>query len=230
MHPSHITERLAVIAAVSAGVLLACNSAEQAGQRAERESPAAAPPGPVPVIVAPAPGTRVAPGETVRVVVQASSTRVMLVGPETSLTDDAAPFEFDLVIPAAAVGNFPIQAFGASATGSFAESNTVTLTVLGPTLRSMKMVPREMILVGPGSTQSLIVLGVFSDGVERDITDPSTGTIYEASSGGVVSVSPAGVVTALSPGAASVVAWNGDVRVGRHNAHVGINVFPSGNP
>ena len=94
----------------------------------------------------------------------------------------------------------------------------------------MKIVPPDMILVGPGSTRSLIVLGIYSDGVERDITDPSTGTIYEASSGGVVSVSPAGVVTALSPGAATVIAHNGDITVGRHNAHVGINVFPSGNP
>jgi hypothetical protein len=154
------------------------------------------------------------------------------VGPGTSLTDDAAPFEFDLVIPAAALGNFPIQAVGASATGAFAESNTVTLTVLGPTLQSMKIVPRDMILLGPGSTQSLVVLGTYSDGVERDITDPSTGTTYIASSGGVVSVSPAGVVTALSPGAATVTARQERRDRGYvvHQTSVGINVFPSENP
>ena len=182
------------------------------------------------MIVAPAPGTRVAPGATVRVVVQASSTRILLVGPETSLVDDAAPFEFDLVIPAAVVGNFPIQAFGASDAGTFEKSDIVTLSVLGPTLKSMRMVSPTMILTGVGSTRNLSVLGMYSDGVERDITDPSTGTIYEASSGGVVSVSPAGVVTALSPGAATVVAWNGDITVARHNAVVSISVFPSEDP
>lgn len=226
MRPSNNAARRAVIATVSAGVLvLGCGPAEQVGPRAERQPPAAAPAGPVPVIVAPATGTVVAPGESVRVVVEANSTRVMLVGPETSVIDEAAPFEFDLVIPAAAVGSFPIKAMGASAEGAFAESNTVTLSVRGPTLQSMKVVPRDMILVGPGSTQSLVVLGTYSDGVERDITDPSAGTTYVASSEGVVGVSPAGVVTALSPGVGSVTAWNQP-----HNATVTVHVMPPASP
>jgi hypothetical protein len=177
------------------------------------------------VIVSPAEGAVVSPGSSVRVVVQATSTRVMIVGPGISAIDDAAPFEFDLVIPTTAVGSLPIQAFGDSATGTFAESNTVTLSVMGGSLQSMKMVPREMILFGPGSTQSLAVLGTFSDGVTRDITDPSTGTVYIASAGGVVSVSPAGLVTAVSFGAASVTARNGP-----HGATVSINVMPSDGP
>lgn len=226
MHRSNITARRAVIAAVSAGVLFWASCRQNKAASGPGVSvPAATSVGPVPVIVAPATGTVVAPGESVRVVVQASSTRVMLVGPETSLTDDAAPFEFDLLIPAGAVGSFPIQAFGASDTGTFAESNTVTLSVRGPRLQSMQMVPREMMILAPGSTQSLSVLGTYSDGVTRDITEPSAGTTYIARGEGVVSVSPAGVVTALSLGVGSVIAWNQP-----HNASVTVHVMPSASP
>jgi hypothetical protein len=230
-----MTARRALIAAVAAGALLfaSCRQDKPASEPGA-SLPASTPPavtavdGP-PVIVAPAKGTSVAPGGTVHVVVQAPrATRVMLVGPETSLTDEAAPFEFDLVIPTAALGSFPIQAFVATAAGAFEESNTVTLSVLGPTLQSMKVEPHDMILTGIGSTRSLIVLGLYSDGVERDITDPSTGTIYLTERPEVASVSPAGLVTALSPGAVNVTARQESRERGYvlHQATVSIMVMP----
>jgi hypothetical protein len=216
MQPSNITARRSlrlVIAAVSAAVLCWASCG--------RKKSTSEPPGPVPVIVAPATGTVVAPGASVHVVVQTSSTRVLLVGRGTSATDDAAPFEFDLLIPTEAVGPFPIQAFGASATGTFAGSNTVTLNVQPGSLQSMRIVSGDVILKGPGDTESLAVLGTYSDGVTRDITHASTGTTYYASSGGGVSVSPAGLVTWGSPGTATVVARNG-----RHQASVRVTVLP----
>lgn len=133
------------------------------------------------MIVAPATGTVVAPGTSVHVVVQASWTRVLLVGPGTTAIDEAAPFELDLSIPAEAVGSFAIKAFGASDTGAFSASNTVTLSVVPPaSLQSLRAVAPDLILFGPGSTHSLVVLGTYSDGVTRDVTDASTGTVYRA--------------------------------------------------
>ena len=225
MHRSNLAARRAlVITAVSAGVLvLGCRKAEQAGPRAESEAPAASPGGPV--IVTLATGAVVSPGQSVHVVVEATSTKMMIVGPGISAIDYVAPFEFDLVIPTTAAGSLPIQAFGASATGGFEESNTVTLSVVGGSLQLVQIVPKEMILFGPGSTQQLSVLGTFSDGVTRDITDPSTGTRYRTERPAIATVSPAGVVTAGSPGTVNVYASNG-----MRQASVNVSVLQSDAP
>jgi hypothetical protein len=181
--------------------------------------------GPDPVITTPAPNTVVTSGVPQLVVVDApTATRVLLVGPETIEVDDTAPFEFQFMIPARAAGNFPIRAFAAYATGSFGQSNAVNLVVRTRpvvTLQSLTIEPLQTTLA-IGSTRQLAVLGRYSDGVTRDITDASTGTTFHFDSGGnVVSVSSAGLVTALSRGTASIRARNGS-----HDASVSIFVLP----
>src|SRR6187455_610616 len=110
-----VRRSLVIIAAVSA-VLYGVACKKQASAPAVSVSappvsvsppPADAPAGGLRITV-PVEGTKVAPGTSVHVVVEPPPgiTRVLVVGPETTAVDEAAPFELDLLIPAKAMGRF----------------------------------------------------------------------------------------------------------------------------
>src|SRR5438552_854123 len=90
----------------------------------------------------------------------------------------------------------------------------------GAPMHRFEIVAPSMIRFGAGSTRSLHVLGMYGDGVQRDLTEPSTGTTYETSRPEIASVSPEGLVTAGSPGAATVVARNAG-----HQTSTGVTVL-----
>ena len=170
------------------------------------------------VISSPAPGTVVASGDTVHVVVDDpnvtdSIASVLLVGPGVALVDAVPPFEFDLVVPNAYAGTFTISAIGNDGMGGFVGSNEVDLLVAPPaTLTGVSIIPQNPILLNLGEERNLIVIGGFDDGIDRDISDPSTGTEYLTADTTVVTVSDDGVVTSVGAGVTTVVARNGDVQ------------------
>jgi hypothetical protein len=55
-----------------------------------------------------------------------------------------------------------------------------------------------------GQVVQLEVMGIFADGVSRDLTGPETGTLYETSNAAVLGVDPSGLLQARSNGTASV--------------------------
>jgi hypothetical protein len=68
------------------------------------------------------------------------------------------------------------------------------------------------VLFGRSAQRQLSVVGHYSDGVMRNITASSAGTVYESSNDGVVSVTTEGLLLAEGSGIATVVAQNSGVQ------------------
>ncbi|MEE9261260.1 MAG: hypothetical protein V3U95_01610, partial [Dehalococcoidia bacterium] len=148
------------------------------------------------IITSPADGTGVFSGDTVLVVVEPEAGvvvyRVLLVGgsggaggPIAAVVDESSPFEFNLPIPAEAIGVFKLSAIGSDSSGNLLGSgnlfgsNEISLQVTPlAALQSMTLRPRNAILVTTGESLNFGVLGSFADGIVRDITSPTAGTVY----------------------------------------------------
>lgn len=62
---------------------------------------------------------------------------------------------------------------------------------------SLRLLPEEVVLSGPGASQRILVLGRGADGLERDVTSQSR---FSLASRGIAQVDPAGRVTSLTDG------------------------------
>lgn len=166
-------------------------------------------------IVSPAPGTTVAPGQTIEVVVEPTSganvQRVLVLGTDAAAIDEQPPFRLQLTVPANLSGDFPLSALGANATGDYFTGDSVHLRVR-PTadLLKLDLKPDDVVLIGTGSTRPMTTVGEYADGIVRDLTDPVTGTLYQSVNSSIVSVSSAGQITARSLGTTTIVARNGE--------------------
>jgi cysteine-rich repeat protein len=169
-------------------------------------------------ISSPAAGTIVPPGSNVTVTVQttgnAPSRGVAIVGPSGIRIIRNPPFTAIVKIPSKSIGTVNLHAF-AFYGPSLQFTTPVPVQVRMPptiTLSSVQILNGDVILARPGKTQQLKVLGVYSDGVRRDITSDSTETVYDISSTKpVITISADGLITALKQGYATVVAYNSGV-------------------
>jgi len=153
-------------------------------------------------ITAPAAGAVYAPGATVRVVVSAPSgtSRVLMAvsdGP-TTLTC-APPFQADLLIPVTAVGTVAIGAIAWNDSGPFGFTSTSINVETTATIDSLITCPDSVMYLRTGDTLPLTVHGVYSDGVERDVTR-NPGTSYATTNAQVATISGEGVLTARGVG------------------------------
>jgi len=168
------------------------------------------------VISAPADGTSVSPGESVTIVVDDPNTpsavsSVLLVGDGIAVADDAAPFEIDITVPIDLVGELTLSAIGSDGGGGFIGSNSIRLNVVSDAvLLDLKVLPQDPILLSLGEQRSFVVIGTYDDGEQRDITDPSTGTVYASADPTVATVDADGVVTSIGAGVTTVIARNGE--------------------
>jgi len=168
-------------------------------------------------IVSPAPGTTVAPGATISVVVEAQGDAqpeaVIVIAASRVIVLEQAPFRTQVTLPATAFGSTAIDAIAFYPDGDVAFADQVLLPVrVTATLTSLRTLAGDIVLPRPGSTRQLSVLGKFSDGIERDLTRASRGTLYGSSSlTPIAAVSPDGLVTGLAPGNATIVVRNGNV-------------------
>ncbi len=168
-------------------------------------------------ITSPAPDTEVSPGEIITVIVQPNSgltvDNVLVVGPGAATVDNAAPFEVQLQIPIDSIGDFAIEALGRNSQDQMFTSNTVLLHVrTTATLDSIEILPRDPLLLGPGDSTGLTVIGTYSDGVTRNLGSVGAGTTFTAVEPEIATVSPEGVVTAVTSGLTTILARNGDVQ------------------
>jgi cysteine-rich repeat protein len=168
------------------------------------------------VITSPTAGTPVTPGGTVHVTLDVLNgfepELILVLGDGQAEILTAPPYEVDFTIPAESIGSLSLQAMAFSVTGELAFSEPVTLPVsLTTTLNSIQILGGDVVLDRPGKSRQLKVLGVYSDGVKRDLSTVALGTTYTVSNAGPLPfamVSPTGVVTALRPGDVTISAAN----------------------
>jgi hypothetical protein len=179
-------------------------------------------------IAEPKPGTVFHPGDKVTVLAQAAAgesvkaiwfySSLM----EKTIIDTPPTFKFTFTIDADFVGKEKIIASAKLADGSIVEAES-TINVELPSNISIKRISVDPSIIflsklPTGSsanrvrifeTHRLGVGGVYSDGVQRQITS-SAGTTYTSSNETVATVSPDGLVTAKGVGTAIVTVKNGE--------------------
>jgi len=163
---------------------------------------------------APADGAIFASGDTVQVSLAGANgfnpTRVLLLAQDQVLVDDQAPFDFQFEIPLGVAGAVPLAAMAEDVDGDFARTDGIVIFAEpAATLEQVGIVNGAMFLNGLFDRQRLAVIGEFSDGISRDLTDPSTGTVYTSADPEIASVDEFGTVNPHVDGATIVMAANG---------------------
>lgn len=99
-------------------------------------------------------------------------------------------------------------------------------TIVSPEIKLNVRIPSTVILQGlrvnddqrtifpvVGTIKKLYIYGKYSDGFDRRLDDPATGTTYETSDPKIATVDIKGLVTAVAPGKAVITVKNGDKRL-----------------
>ncbi|MCE9667317.1 choice-of-anchor A family protein [Myxococcus stipitatus] len=167
-------------------------------------------------ITYPTPDTRVKPGSTLTVNVSASGgfqpETVVIVGAGRATILEAAPFSTLFQIPEEAIGTVEFVAFGIDAQGQMLSSPHVSLPVVNSAgLKTIEVLNGDATLSGPGARRKLVVHGLYSDGVTRDISSPTLGTRYSTSNASIATITADGTLTGVSKGMATVMVLNGTV-------------------
>lgn len=116
----------------------------------------------------------------------------------------------ELVIPIEYVGALEVTAFATDDLGGFAMSEPLVLDVVAPApLSGIAIVTPDPTIFPFENERRISVTGEYEDGIVRDITHQSTGTVYESSHPDVAVVSENGVITPIEEGFTTVVASNG---------------------
>jgi len=71
----------------------------------------------------------------------------------------------------------------------------------------------KLYFLGLQDNEQIYVIGVYSDGVERDIGDAGSGTTYSTTNANIVKVSPDGLATSIGPGEAQITVRNGSTQL-----------------
>lgn len=166
------------------------------------------------VISSPENGQAVTAGSRITVIVEAARSfearRVMLLSPAGVRVLEQGPFEFELELPDDHLGALELSATGEDASGNSANTDPVIVMVEAPSdLRSLEISPDEVYLNGINDRRQLRVTGEYGDGVSRDLTASSTGTVYTSADSAIATVSDDGILRPRSNGVTSVVARNG---------------------
>lgn len=118
----------------------------------------------------------------------------------------------ELAIPLDVVGDFTLTAIAIDDAGRYIESNTLPITITSDaTLEELHVITPWIGLGCRGEEQQLYVNGIFSNGVERDVTSSSSGTTYTSNNPQVVKVTAEGRVIARAEGTATISIQNDGV-------------------
>lgn len=168
-------------------------------------------------ISSPASGQIILGGSSITVTVESvapfEAQRVMLLSEFDVSVLEQGPFEFEFTVPEEHVGALPLSAMGEDAAGNFATTVPVVVMVDAPaSLVSIDLSPGEVFLNGFDDRRNLRVTGQYNDGIPRDLTDPSTGTVYSSIDPAIVTVSEEGVLRPRRDGVTTVMANNGGLQ------------------
>lgn len=169
---------------------------------------------PVLQITSPADGTVVNPGQTISVVVSATSDRpfifVGVIGERDigfSNVVKAEPFQFSMSIPKILnAGWYQLTAVGTTGTPPEVYSEPVSIDVERADIPTkLGASPDRLIFESQGSQIPVRISGRFSDGSFLDVTE-STKLTFRSFNTGVATVGSTGMVTAVGVGTGSIVA------------------------
>ncbi len=164
-------------------------------------------------ITTPTAGTVFSHGDTAHVAVSTppTATQVLVALSDGSVVvDDTAPFEMDIPIPQQSLGVMTIGALAWDTNGIIGTTSTTVSVTTTATVTSLKVWPDSVLYLNTGEAIPFVVHGIFSDGIERDITASQCGTTYNSTDSSVASINTAGLLTAREPGYCAVIISNGD--------------------
>lgn len=159
-------------------------------------------------ITSPTEGTIVEPGEIVIVTIEPSLgttvDRVLVAGPDRAVSEDVSPLAVQFTIPEDRIGPYSLTALGRNDSDEFFTSNSVLLAIESPfVLESIELRPRSLALEVTATLQAR-VFGMFSDGIEREISDAAA-TEFLVVDPTVASVDSEGLVRGLEAGSTLLI-------------------------
>ena len=180
-------------------------------------------------ITAPAPNTVFHPGDAVAVTVQPNGfTPVRML---ITVTDSNAevltssPWSTTLAVSQNALGTAMIRVLAFDADNDPVPRRIpVQVVATTATLRALTVTPSDIGLAAGMLQYQLHVTGHYSDGIDRDITSPAAGTLYEPRDPSIVTVSPNGLLTGVAVGSTTIKVRNGSSQAG---VAVRVNSLPA---
>jgi hypothetical protein len=159
-------------------------------------------------LVSPQNGQIFSPGEVVQVKIEVTNPKALvLIGASTGESEllQQSPYEWQFKIPQNIVGPLKILVFARDGQG-FIGSDEVTIQATSrASLTDVAIYPNENPLyLVEGMKIPLLVYGVYSDGVTRDIVISKDTILFSSSNLDVIEVSSAGIITAKSKGNATL--------------------------
>jgi hypothetical protein len=141
----------------------------------------------------------------------AVSGTLFTVGSMLYATNGPLPSSFSFTVATDTVGVVNIQALTYGAGPTNYSASTYVIVQPSGQLNSITVTPQSLNFSFPSQMAGLIVLGNYSDGIQRDITSTNAGTFYTTASGSnlVVSLGTNGAVTAMGNGQDSIIISNG---------------------
>jgi hypothetical protein len=159
------------------------------------------------VSLTPTAGTVVQPGDQVRIDFSilggnAVAGCFVIVDEVVQTFQGPGPFSMTVEIPSVAAGLVKVTAFTFGGTPFNYGAETSILVRPTATLTAINVSPNSTELSFFGETAPLTVIGTYSDGIERDLSNASAGTSYTTLSGnaGIVAESENGVIEARGSG------------------------------
>lgn len=161
-------------------------------------------------IAAPSPGAVVTPGQDLTVSLTASGSsgivEVLVQAADRTAVVSGSPLDLLLSVPEDYVGPLTISAFGKNVSEVFFTAESVVVDVVPvATLDDIQIEPRFLSVEAPGGVEVARVFGVYSDGVERDVTDLAGLELF-ALDADLLIVRPGGELTALKSGETILIA------------------------
>jgi pimeloyl-ACP methyl ester carboxylesterase len=166
------------------------------------------------VVSIPEPGTIVTAGSTFPVSVAGAAgfipARIFLGYGPAAVAVDGASFSGVLDVPEEAAGDIELLITAEDAAGRVAAAAPIALHVDVPADLTGLTVPAEPVLLSATTPSAAIpVTGTFDDGLERDVSESSAGTIYLSADPAVATVDADGTITAVKAGSTIVHVTNG---------------------
>ena len=130
---------------------------------------------------------------------------------DTSAVLNAAPFSTSLNLPPSVAGDVPLVVIARDASNRVQILRRTIFVRPGSSLQSLRVTPAPVTLTSLGSARQLHVFGLYSDGIEREISSARAGTTYASDNSSVATVDANGLVTAVGSGNVIISISNGDV-------------------
>ncbi len=157
-------------------------------------------------IISPLPNVQVVGGQAliVQAHVTGSINAVFYGCPVASGIDSSAPYEFSFQIPMDYVGPLDIVVLGRDGIGVVAQDSVSIMIVAPAEVTALEVLPGDDLPLYLDWHYPLLVRGIYSDGLTRDVTSALLGTTYNSSDRNVVEITPQGEVIGRALGEASI--------------------------